>query len=300
MCAIAVIVGMTATSAQSPVSGIFFSEGWDAGSAGATFNSRSYGTSVASQFRVQSAVRAAGAGALEHFMPNGLAAGSIQYATQHFGDAVNGPVYPVGQGQHFYDFYIQFKVFYSPGFDLQYGKPKSFIIGTEDERRHDATCCNPWVSSYLTIVPPHPGRNIMASEANAKQATSGQFNGLVQNRNGYGSSNPYVTQTGRWYTVEVRRRLNDSGLSNGTFQMWVDGVLISEHTNVLFRVPFDGTFGSNMAYGTNFAMISDYMAIGSSRDQSIYYDDVKFSTTYIGVGPGLPSAPANLRILRQP
>jgi hypothetical protein len=72
---------------------------------------------------------------------------------------------------------------------------------------------------------------------------------------------------------------------------------------VLFRVPWDGTFGSNMAYGTNFAMISDYMAIGSSRDQSIYYDDVKFSTTYIGVEPagaGLPSAPTNLRILRQP
>jgi hypothetical protein len=140
----------------------------------------------------------------------------------------------------------------------------------------------------------------MAAEVNAKQATSGQFVGLPQNQGGYGSSNPYVTEAGRWYTVEVRRRLNDSGSSNGIFQMWMDGVLISEHTNVLYRVPLNGSFGSNMTYGTNFAMISDYMASGSTRDQSIYYDDVKFSTTYIGVGPGLPSAPTNLRIVRTP
>ncbi len=298
VCAAIVACAMTVPRAQSPVSGVFFTEGWESGSAAATFNSQSYGRATASQFRIQGSVRSTGAFAFEHVLPNGLGAAAIQYATQHFGDAVTGPVLAAGRGQHFMDFYIQYKVYYSPGFDLMQGKPKQFIIGTEDDRRHDATCCNPWVSSYLTIVPPHPGRGIQASEANAKQAATGQFNGLVQNRNGYGSGNPFVTQTGRWYTVEVRRRLNDSGQSNGIFQMWMDGVLIAEHTNVLFRVPFDGTYGSNMAYGTNFAMISDYMAIGSSRDQSIYYDDVKFSTTYIGAGgaPGLPTAPANLRI----
>ncbi|WP_291982189.1 hypothetical protein [Luteitalea sp.] len=295
-----IVLWMSNAIAQAPVSGVFFSEGWESGATGATFNSRNYGSTTSPQFRVQSAVRASGGFALEHVLTAGLGAGSIHYATQHFGDAVSGPVHPVGQGQHFFDLYVQFRVYYSPNFDVTNSRPKQFIIGTQDERRHDATCCNPWVSNYLTIFPPGPTWGITVGEANAKQATSGQFAGLVQNRGGYSAANPFVTQTGRWYTVEVRRRLNDPGVRNGVFQMWVDGALIAEYASVLYRVPFDGTFGSNMAYGTNFAMISDYMANGSNRDQSIFYDDVKFSTTPIGVGSTLPTAPTNLRIIVPP
>lgn len=300
LCAAVLALQVVGTRAQAPVNGVFFTEGWEAGATGTTFNSRNYGTSAGSQFRVQTAVRSSGNYALQHVLPAGLGAGSIQYATQHIGDAINGPVYPAGQGQHFYDLFVQFKVYYSPNFDLTNDRPKQLIIGTEDERRHDATCCNPWVSHYVMIYPPGPTWGITVAEANAKQATSGQFAGMVQNRSGYSSSNPFVTQPGRWYTVEVRRRLNDPGVRNGIYQEWVDGVLIAEYTNVLYRVPWDGTFGSNMTYGTNFVMISDYMSTGSTRDQGIYYDDLMFSTSYIGVAPGLPSAPTNLRIIPTP
>lgn len=296
--------------AQSPVSGVFFNEGWESGATGATFNIRNYGTSAApSQFRAQTAVRASGNYAFEHFMSGGLAANQVLYATQHIGDAINGPVYPAGQGQHFFDLYVQFKVYYSQNFDVNNSRPKSLIIGTEDGQRHDSTCCNPWVSHYLMLFPPGPTYGITVGEANAKQATSGQFVNLIQNRSGYSASNPLVTQTARWYTIEARRRLNDPGQRNGIFQMWVDGVLIAEHTTVQYRVAFDGTFGSNMNYGTNFVMISDYMANGSTQNQSIFYDDIKFSTTPIGTGstvplptppPALPSAPRNLRILVPP
>src|SRR5690606_7151418 len=156
--------------------------------------------------------RASGAASLRHAMSGGLAASAIQYATQHFGDAINGPVHPAGQGQHFNDLYIQYKIYYSPGFDLAQGMPKQLIIGTEDSRRHDNVCCNPWVSHYLTIVPPHTGRGDMVAEINNKRAASGQWIGLIQNRSGYSRSNLFVTQPGRWYTMEVRRRLNDPGV----------------------------------------------------------------------------------------
>ncbi len=291
------VLWMNSAIAQAPVNGVFFSEGWESGVAGATFNSRNYGTSTSPQFRVQSAVRAAGNFALEHVLSAGQSAGAIHYATQHIGDAISGPVLPAGQGQRFFDLYVQFKIYYSPNFDVTNSRPKQLIIGTEDERRHDATCCNPWVSHYVMIYPPGPTWGITVAEANAKQATSGQFANMIQNRSGYSASNPMVTQTGRWYTVEVRRRLNDPGQRNGIFQMWIDGVLIAEYATVLYRVPFDGTFGSNMTYGTNFVMISDYMNNGSNRDQGIFYDDMKFSTTPIGTANMLPTAPANLRIL---
>ena len=70
---------------------------------------------------------------------------------------------------------------------------------------------------------------------------------------------------------------------------------------VRYRTAWDGTYGSNFTFGTNFAMISDYTEWPVDTDGSIYYDDVKFSTTYIGVTPnGLPSAPNNLRIIPPP
>jgi hypothetical protein len=146
----------------------------------------------------------------------------------------------------------------------------------------------------MTIYP--PGRTLLA-EANNKQAASGQWVGFYQNSSGYSTSNLLTMQSGRWYTVEVRRRLNDAGVNNGTFQMWIDGVLLSNYTNVRYRTPWEGTFGSNFTYGTNFVMISDYGG-PSPQTQSIYYDDFRFSTTYIGVGEdGLPAAPTNLRIV---
>lgn len=289
----------TVMRAQSTVTGVFFSEGWESGSTGGTFASRNYGSSTTSQFRVQSAVRNQGSFALEHFIANGVPASQIQWATQHFGDAISTPIHSNGQGQRFNDIYIQYKIYYSPGFDLANGQPKQLIIGTEDERRHDAACCNPWVSHYLTIVPPHTTRSTMVAEANNKSG-AGQWIPLAQNRGGYSGSNLFVTQTGRWYTVEVRRRLNDSGVDNGIFQMWIDGALLSEHTTVRYRIPWNGTLGSNMNYGTNFAMISDYMAIGSTRDQSVFYDDIRMSTTYIGVGNNQLTAPTNLRVVGNP
>lgn len=296
------LFALSTVSAQTPVSGLFFTESWDSGSVTATFNSRYYGNLSGSQFRLQTAIRRDGAYALEHQLPAGTSASAIQYATQHFADAVTGPVHAVGQGQHMMDFYIQFRIYYSPNFDLT-GKPKQFIIGTQDDQRHDATCCNPWVSHYLMFYPPHPAfSGGWVAEANAKQATSGQFYPLYQNRNGYSGTNIFTTQTGRWYTVEVRRKLNDPGVRNGIFQMWIDHVLISEYTDVRYRVPFDGTFGSNMIYGTNFALISDYMSSGSSQTQSIFYDDVRFSTTRIGppLTTGAPTMPTRFRILSNP
>lgn len=295
VCAVAIVLAAALLQAQGTVAGVFFSEGWESGSVGSTFNSRYYGNASSTQYRLQSSVKAAGLWALEHVLRAGMQPGDIAYSTQHFGDARSGPVYAVGSGQHFYDLYVQYKVYYSPNFDIS-NVPKQLIIGTEDDRRHDNSCCNPWVAHYLTIYPAF-GANWLA-EANNKQGASGQWVGLRQNASGYSPTNVFRMQLGRWYTVEVRRRLNDSG-DNGIFQLWIDGVLISDHRDIRYRVPWNGTFGANYEYGTNFVMISDYMTSSVTRDESIYYDDVRMSTTYMGTGSTAPppSAPTNVRIV---
>jgi hypothetical protein len=297
-CAAIVVIMLAGTSAQGPVTGVFFNEGWESGSASNTFNSNVYGRATGGQFSVQTAVAAQGQYALRHALTAGTQPPAIQYATQHFGDAITGPVHVQGRGEHFPDLYVQYKIYYSPGFDrLSTNTYKQLIIGTQDAARHDNPCCNPWVAHYLTIYP--PGDRNVAAEANNKQAASGQWVGFIENQNGYSGSNRYVIQNGRWYTVEVRRRLNDSG-DNGIFQMWIDGLLISENRSVRYRVPFNGTYGTDFAYGTNFVMISDYTGATVPQDQSIYYDDVKLSPTYIGVGSTStpPQAPSNVRIIQ--
>jgi hypothetical protein len=142
----------------------------------------------------------------------------------------------------------------------------------------------------------NPG-GVLSAMVNNKQAPSGQWAVFAPNTGGYGSSNRFVLQAGRWYTIEVRLKMNDANVDNGVFQMWVDGQLVGDYRTVRYRIPWNGTYGSTMTYGTNFVMISDFADAPVSQDQGIYYDDMKFSTTYIGGGSAGPLPPTNLRIV---
>jgi hypothetical protein len=297
--AMAVAAAGLLLEAQTPVSGVFFQEGWESGSSANSFNSAGFGSTVGSnQFLVQNTLVGGGLFALQHRLTAGLGPDSVNYATQHIGDARNGPVWATGRGQHFYDLFVQYKIYYSPGFrfDTNY---KQLEIGTEDDLDQTGVCCNPWVANYTTIYAASGGGELV--EVNNKGSATPQWIGYAANSGGYTSSNRFVLQSGRWYTIEVRRKLNDAGVDNGILQVWVDGLMIEDYQNVRFRVQRNGAYGANFTYGTNWVMISDYPLNGVSQNQSIYYDDMKFSTTYIGAGGAgtqPPSPPTNVRIVR--
>jgi hypothetical protein len=294
-CTIALAV-YAAIAVKAQVSGVFFTEGWESGTMTQSFNSSFYGSLAPPQFSIDTQTFAGGARALRHRLSAGMTGDDVAYGTQHIGDARATPVLASGRGQHFYDLYVQYKVFYSSNFDTVTPVGKTFEIGTEDDRAHPEICCNPGFANYMTAYP-SINRNWNVEVVN-KQGPNNEWRGYVQNASGYNASNPYAMQTGRWYTMEVRRKLNDAGVDNGILQVWIDGTLVTDYSNVRFRVPWNGTYGVNMTYGTNWVMISDYMS--SNRDESIYYDDVKLSTTYIGTGatPTAPRPPTNVRIIR--
>jgi len=273
---------------------VIFEEGFESGN-GASFSGSSYGSITGNpQYIVQSSVRAAGNYALQHHFNLGQGG---SFATKLFGD---NPEISNPNNNHYQELYVQFKLRYSEGYDFSAGNNKIMIIGTEDDRRHDAICCNPWVASYNTLYIANSGSSGSFNvEGNNKRAPTGQWYGLSPNRSGYGNTNPFITETGRWYTIEVHIRLNDLNQSNGIFEMWIDGIKISEYTNVTYRIPWDGTVGSNFNYGVNFVMLSSYLNSGSPQAQDIFYDDIKISTTHIGTGslPVLtPSSPKILRV----
>jgi hypothetical protein len=293
--------GLAGLSAQS---GVFFTESWDSGTLANSFNSNNYGSlSQTGQHFLDTSVRASGTASVRHGYLTGMTGDSIEGGTQHFGDSPSSPVHSNGAGQHFYDIYFQYKFYYSPGFNFGNGHYKQFMLGTQDERRHDETCCIPFAAHYLMMMVERGGA--VEVEAYNKESTSRPFVQLNPNAGGYNDSNRFIVQTGRWYTFEVRRRLNDPGVDNGIFQMWADGVLIADYRNVRFRIPRNGSFGSTATYGSNWLMLSGYTTNTVSQNQNAYYDDVKLSTTYIGAGgtppppppPTAPAAPTNLRVI---
>lgn len=80
---------------------------------------------------------------------------------------------------------------------------------------------------------------------------------------------------GRWHCVEVHMKLNDEGLSNGIFEMWVDGSLDARETGLNW-------LGSYDAYGMNALFLENYWNAGPPKVEERYFDDVVVSTQRIG------------------
>lgn len=285
--------GFIAFSGRVEADVVIFAEGFES-AAPRTFLSHYYGNLNANErFSIQSNIKSSGSYALKYHFTTGIGNGG-EFVTQHFGDSMASPVYPSGTGEHYQDIYVQYKLYYSHGFDWSAGNNKIMIIGTQDDRSHGNVCCNPWVSHYITILAGNEGnRGFFNAEGNNKRSTIRQWVGLGPNINGYSSTNRYLIEPEKWYTIEIHRKLNDLSQNNGIFEMWINGLKVAEYNNVLYRVPWDGTYGSNFAYGSNFIMLTTYINNPAPQDQDMYYDDIKISTSYIG----LINPPANLRIV---
>jgi hypothetical protein len=82
-------------------------------------------------------------------------------------------------------------------------------------------------------------------------------------------------ESGRWICVEARLKLNTPGQQDGVAQLWVDGVLDAERSNLDFRSTYD-------ARTINAVLLEAYWNSGSPSDQYRWYDDLVVSTKPIG------------------
>lgn len=85
-------------------------------------------------------------------------------------------------------------------------------------------------------------------------------------------SSPYI---GQWHCIEARMRLNNSGRSNGVFELWIDGALDARATGLNW-------VGNYSAYGINAVFLENYWNAGSPVTQERYLDDFVVATTRIG------------------
>ena len=130
---------------MSQSSNIFFSENFDSSFTPNTFLIQYYGNIASNpQWTIRNQISFSGNNSLQYEFLQGNNMQEFDHVTQHFGDATKSPVYPIGAGSSYQDIYIQFKLYYSPGFDWSAENNKQMIIGTDDSLRHPDVCCNPW------------------------------------------------------------------------------------------------------------------------------------------------------------
>jgi hypothetical protein len=80
---------------------------------------------------------------------------------------------------------------------------------------------------------------------------------------------------GEWYCVEARVKLNDAGQSNGVFELWIDGLLDAQRSDLNW-------LGSYDAYGINAVFFENYWNSGSPVAQERFWDNIVVSTARIG------------------
>jgi hypothetical protein len=94
-----------------------------------------------------------------------------------------------------------------------------------------------------------------------------------------------------WQRVEVYAQLNSVvggiGQTDGVLKYWLDGALIIDRSNVIFRT------GANPSMAFNQFVMAPYIGDGSPVDQRFWIDDLTVATSR----PAVPlPAPAGLKV----
>ncbi len=84
-----------------------------------------------------------------------------------------------------------------------------------------------------------------------------------------------AAHVGQWYCVEAHVKLNDSGSSNGIFEMWINDSLEAQKTGMNW-------VSSYSAYGINAIYFENYWNDGAARAEDRYFDNIVVSTQRIG------------------
>jgi hypothetical protein len=86
---------------------------------------------------------------------------------------------------------------------------------------------------------------------------------------------PVAFQAGRWHHVEAYVQLNTIvngvGVANGVWQYWVDGVLVIDRHDLLFRT------GARANLQLNQFVIAPYIGDGSPADQTMWVDNIRLA-----------------------
>jgi hypothetical protein len=205
-----------------------------------------------------------------------------------FGDAPFGK--PLRKGEKFTDIYWRHYVKHQKGWT---GAPAkmSRATGFVSNSWNQAFILHVWSGSGSTLTL-DPVRGVRDGQVvTTKYNDFGNFKWLGNSPTGKFPVHA-TEESGRWICVEARLKLNTPGKADGVGQLWVDGVLDAERTNMDYR----GTYEERTI---NSVMLEAYWNDGSPVDQVRWYDDFVVSTRPIGPVTA-PSKPTLILTSTQP
>jgi hypothetical protein len=106
-----------------------------------------------------------------------------------------------------------------------------------------------------------------------------------------GSGDFAVFPTGVWHKYKSYWKMNSHGNYDGVWRVWIDDVLVAEHTKVYYA------HNNETISSVSFAVIWGGMSGYIEKEQYLYIADIYFGST--DPGPGgkkLPSPPSNIKI----
>jgi len=92
----------------------------------------------------------------------------------------------------------------------------------------------------------------------------------------WNKSKPDKIEPGKWHCVEVMVKLNAPGKEDGVVRLWVNGKLVSEHSNLPLRDEAHPDLLLNMIF------LAPYFHPGSPKDQTHWADQIVVATKYVG------------------
>jgi len=84
-----------------------------------------------------------------------------------------------------------------------------------------------------------------------------------------------AAHVGQWYCVEAHVKLNDSGSSNGIFELWINDSLEAQKTGMNW-------VSSYSAFGINAIYFENYWNDGATQAEDRFFDNIVVSTQRIG------------------
>jgi hypothetical protein len=183
-------------------------------------------------------------------------------------------------------------------FNSDVGSPYTIrpVINIQDNRRVNTACPSGTPPCDLTAITEERS----AAWCNGCKAGAECGTGICYNDAGWYSSNAWKDVASsvpkdQWVHVETYLRMNtmsgNKGQADGLMKLWIDGVPVINHPNIVYRTNQDATKKWSQF------VLAPYMGDGSPVAQTMWIDELTVGTGEPYGGSDVPSPPTGLRIV---
>ncbi|MFK7769799.1 MAG: nitrous oxide reductase family maturation protein NosD [Mariniblastus sp.] len=206
---------------------------------------------------------------------------AVSYPAGEHGPSETGAQWKFELDANLEEVVLSYRVKFKTGFDfVRGGKLPGLAGGTAPTGSTSANGVNGWTGRMMwrtdfTGVSGQPEQTTANGISYAKYTDSGPAqDGEDEDKNYWNNPDSSIVtlQSGVWYKITQRVKMNQPGVSDGILQIWLDDVLVLDEQDKLFRLTSELSI-DQMYFSTFFGGGSSWQ---TSKDETVYFDDFEF------------------------